>query len=112
MGLETPKYRGIISTRWKRISGIARLKYSFHILLFMISKPDNYCPGIEDFVRPNVKYNECETCGGRIEVWSDEEVGNCIDCGTIQEVESPAPSCLNYCEYADQCKGIIMMKRR
>jgi len=50
-------------------------------------------------------------CGGRVEVWSDEEKGTCIDCGAISKVESPVPSCLDYCDYADKCKGIIMAKR-
>ena len=78
----------------------------------MFKRPDNYCPGIEDYVRPNVKYEVCTACGGRVEVWSDEDKGNCIDCGVSSEAESPVPSCLEYCDYADKCKGIILRKRR
>jgi hypothetical protein len=35
-----------------------------------------------------------------------------LDCGERQAKEDPSPSCLEYCEYAPKCKGIIMRKRR
>lgn len=77
-----------------------------------IKRPnENYCPGIEEYVRPSVNYEPCEFCGGRVEVWSDEETGYCLDCGEKWEKKEQTPSCLEYCDYADKCKGIIMMKR-
>jgi hypothetical protein len=71
----------------------------------------NTCPGIDDFIRPNVDYEECQSCGGRVEYWTDEEKGQCIDCGTIYEKKDSTPSCLEYCDYAETCKGIIMSRR-
>jgi len=47
-----------------------------------IKRPsENYCPGISDYVRPSVDYEECTECGGRVEFWSDEAEGVCLDCG-------------------------------
>ncbi|HDJ22125.1 MAG TPA: hypothetical protein ENF19_02860 [Candidatus Bathyarchaeota archaeon] len=81
--------------------------------LSFIRRPgENYCPGIEDFVRPRVEYQVCPECGGRLEYWSDEERGVCLDCGFEVAKENPTPSCLEYCEYADKCRGIILSKRR
>lgn len=77
-----------------------------------LKRPDeSHCPGIEDYVRPSVDYEVCESCGGRVEVWSDEEKAECLDCGAKSEQKDKAPSCLEYCAYADKCKGIIMMKQ-
>lgn len=45
-----------------------------------------------------------------MEVWSDEDKGKCIDCGADYEKEEKTPSCLEYCDYAEQCKGIIMSR--
>jgi len=78
---------------------------------FIKGPKENYCPGIEDYVRPGVDYEVCESCGGRVEVWTDEDKGECLDCGAEWEKKEKAPSCLEYCAYADKCKGIIMMKR-
>jgi hypothetical protein len=78
-----------------------------------IKRPsENYCPGISDFIRPTVNYEVCEECGGRVEVWSDEEEGVCLDCGAKYTKKEKTLSCLEYCEYADKCKGIIMSKTR
>lgn len=78
-----------------------------------IKRPsENYCPGIDEYVRPSVDYEVCDSCGGRVEVWSDEDKGECLDCGeNWQKKSESGPSCLEYCNYADKCKGIIMMKR-
>ena len=79
---------------------------------FLKRPSENYCPGISDFVRPKVDYEKCPKCGGRLEFWSDEEKGVCLDCGELVEKEEHTPSCLEYCEYADKCKGIIMSKKK
>jgi hypothetical protein len=79
---------------------------------FLKRPSENTCPGIEDFIRPTVRYEACDKCGGRVEMWSDEDYGLCLDCGEKKIIEDHTPSCLDYCEYADKCKGIIMRKRR
>jgi hypothetical protein len=81
-------------------------------LSFIRRPSESYCPGIEDFVRPSVKYGKCKVCEGRVEIWSDEDRGVCLDCGARSEENENTPSCLEYCEYADRCKGIIMSKKR
>jgi hypothetical protein len=30
----------------------------------------------------NMIYDKCNSCGGRVEVWYDEDTGVCLDCGT------------------------------
>ena len=79
---------------------------------FLKRPSENYCPGISDYVRPKVDYEKCSKCGGRLEFWSDEEKGACLDCGEITKKKEKTPSCLDYCEYADKCKGIIMTKKQ
>ncbi|MCW3982273.1 MAG: hypothetical protein NWE81_04095 [Candidatus Bathyarchaeota archaeon] len=68
------------------------------------------CPGISRFVRPVPEYFPCPSCGGNVEIWSDEDVGTCEAC----EKESPRPekqqSCLDWCEYADKCRDFIRNK--
>ena len=32
-------------------------------------------------VSQNMAYVECEACGGRVEVWNDENTSVCLDCG-------------------------------
>lgn len=79
---------------------------------FLKRPSENYCPGIEDFVRSSVEYMVCEECGGRVEIWSDEDDGECLDCGAKYVKKEELPSCLEYCEYADRCKGIIISRKR
>ena len=45
------------------------------------------CQVLEDEARVrasatrSMTYVECDACGGRIEVWNDEETSVCLDCG-------------------------------
>ena len=69
------------------------------------------CPGIDDFIRPTIKYVKCHICGGDVEVWSDEDDGICIDCGNKCLIAEEKSSCLDYCQYSDQCKEIIKKRK-
>lgn len=69
------------------------------------------CPGLERFLRPKVSYVRCHVCGSTVEIWSDEDVGVCLDCGAEWPRPEPDASCLEYCEYADQCREIIRATR-
>jgi hypothetical protein len=80
-------------------------------LTFIKTPSENHCPGISDFIRPKVEYATCKKCGGRVEIWTDEETGTCIDCGANFQEKDRIPPCLEYCDYAGVCKGIIMKKR-
>lgn len=77
-------------------------------------KPTNTqtCPGIKDFVRPTMKYVKCHGCGGDVEIWSDEDTGICLDCGVEWVRPVKEASCLDYCDYADQCREIINSSKR
>jgi predicted amidophosphoribosyltransferase len=70
------------------------------------------CPGIKKFVRPVPEYFQCPNCGGEVEIWSDEDTGICDTCN--KEVGRPEKeqSCLNWCEYAAQCREIIKRMKR
>jgi len=45
------------------------------------------CQVLEDEARArasssrSMTYVECDACGGRIEVWNDEDTSVCLDCG-------------------------------
>jgi predicted RNA-binding Zn-ribbon protein involved in translation (DUF1610 family) len=45
------------------------------------------CQVLEDEARAcasanqKMTYVECDACGGRIEVWNDEDTSSCLDCG-------------------------------
>ena len=74
-------------------------------------KSPETCPGLRDFLRPTVAYVKCHVCGGNVEIWSDESVGTCNDCGAKWTRPDKTNSCLDYCEYADKCKGIIESRK-
>ena len=65
------------------------------------------CPGIKDFIRPTMAYVKCHSCGGSVEIWSDENKGVCLDCGSEWKRTEEGASCLEYCEYADKCREMI-----
>jgi predicted amidophosphoribosyltransferase len=67
----------------------------------------NTCPGLDRFVRPTVTYVKCPVCGGDVEIWSDEETGTCLNCGSEWRPPEREASCLEYCEYAEKCKELI-----
>ena len=80
-------------------------------MTFIQAPKENYCPGIEDFVRPSVAYEVCVSCGGRVEIWSDEDSGLCSDCNAEWTKPDKEVSCLDYCEYAETCQEIIETRK-
>jgi hypothetical protein len=46
-----------------------------------------------------------------VEIWSDEDFGECIECGAEWKRPDDNASCLSYCEYADKCREIIEAKK-
>jgi hypothetical protein len=69
------------------------------------------CPGIQKFIRPVPEYFKCPFCGGKVEIWSDEDSGTCESCGKEVKRPSKEASCLEWCQYADKCKEIIKQRR-
>ncbi len=70
------------------------------------------CPGLRDFLRPTLKLVACHTCGGDVEIWSDEDTGICEKCGAEWHEPDEHSSCLQYCEFADKCREIIKERKR
>jgi hypothetical protein len=46
-----------------------------------------------------------------VEIWSDEDVAECTECGAEWRRPDKNSSCLEYCEYADKCRGIINSRK-
>ena len=74
-------------------------------------KSPQTCPGLRDFLRPSVAYVKCHVCGGNVEIWSDENVGTCNDCGAEWKRPDKKSSCLDYCEFAEKCKALIESRK-
>jgi len=69
------------------------------------------CPGLREFLRPAPSYVKCHVCGADVEIWSDEDVGVCTECNAEWRRPDKNNSCLEYCEYADKCRGIINSRK-
>lgn len=76
----------------------------------MTEKNPATCPGLSQFMRPKPEYIKCPHCGGQVEIWSDEEEAECGNCGAT--VARGMQSCLDWCEFASQCKDIIRARKR
>lgn len=76
-----------------------------------MSPSTNTCPGVQDLVRPTLRYVKCHVCAGNVEVWSDEDVGVCRECGAEWQRPNADASCLDYCEYAEQCRKLLTKNR-
>lgn len=76
----------------------------------MVKRNPATCPGLSQFMRPKPEYIKCPRCGGQVEIWSDEEETECENCGAT--AKRGVQSCLDWCEYADKCKGIIEERKR
>jgi len=69
------------------------------------------CPGLRELLQPTLAYVKCHVCGGNVEIWSDEDKGECIECGAEWKRPDKTAACLEYCEYADKCRGIIESRK-
>jgi len=69
------------------------------------------CPGLREFLRPTLSYVKCHICGGNVELWSDEDIGVCTKCNAEWRRPDKNNACLDYCEYADQCRSIIDLRK-
>lgn len=66
----------------------------------MLSK----CPGSQSFRQPKPEILKCPSCGGEVEIWSDEIKARCPNCQKIITREE-APGCIEWCRYAKECVG-------
>jgi anaerobic ribonucleoside-triphosphate reductase len=62
-------------------------------------------------MRPTPSFLKCPKCGSDVEIWSDEEEVLCPTCG-IMVSRGKVQSCLDWCEYADNCRDLIEAKKK
>lgn len=69
-----------------------------------------FCPGAMIFKSPVPEYIECPQCGKEMEIWSDEPMARCTNCGVWVAKERGA-SCIDWCAYAKECIGLDKYER-
>lgn len=60
------------------------------------------CPGAERSVR--LELYKCPSCGGEVEIFSNEVKVKCSECGETVYSER-LPSCVDWCAGARECLG-------
>lgn len=68
------------------------------------------CPGAVTFREVRPEYILCPECGNEVEIWSDEMVARCRQCGSLVSRERGA-SCIDWCVYAKECIGLAKYER-
>lgn len=71
---------------------------------------DKFCPGSRNIRQPIPECYDCSKCGTEVEIWTDELKARCPKCGTTVFREQ-VPSCVEWCQYAEQCVGTEAYKR-
>ena len=61
------------------------------------------CPGNANVRTPTLKIKKCPRCGADVEIFSIDMKVDCPSCG--QAVFNNVNSCIDYCQYAEQCLG-------
>ena len=72
---------------------------------------DFRCPGVSNVFRPTLELIECPYCKAEAEIFSDEEKAKCDNCGKIV-FKSKAPTCFDWCEYAQKCLDELKKQRK
>ena len=62
------------------------------------------CPGAKMLRQPKPEIFACTSCGGEVEIWSDEIRGACTKCGTTM-MRDGTMSCLDWCAHGKDCVG-------
>jgi hypothetical protein len=62
------------------------------------------CPGAISFREVRPEYIDCPFCGTELEIWSDEPMARCPDCG-CEATRSRGASCIDWCASARECVG-------
>jgi hypothetical protein len=70
------------------------------------------CPGLCEFLQAKPSYITCHVCHGELEIWSDEDRTTCQSCDVGWKRPGKSAACLEYCEYADKCRGIIESRKK
>lgn len=65
----------------------------------------SFCPGSRRFKQPEPKAVKCPSCGGEVEIWTDEIQAICPNCGNVVILKDESANCLDWCKYAKECVG-------
>jgi HD superfamily phosphohydrolase YqeK len=63
-----------------------------------------FCPGAKLLRQPKPEIYTCPTCGGEVEIWTDEIRGYCSNCKKAV-LKDTSTSCLDWCQYGKDCVG-------
>lgn len=64
----------------------------------------SHCPGTQKIRQPIPEVIKCLSCGGEVEIWTDEIRAVCQNCKT-DVWRRQYVSCLDWCKYAKECIG-------
>jgi len=62
------------------------------------------CPGSDKFKKPYPENIKCLSCGGEVEIWTDELSAGCPHCGKMV-LRHGEQCCLEWCKHARECAG-------
>ncbi len=68
------------------------------------------CPGAVTLREVRPEDIVCPQCGSEVEIWSDEPVAQCRQCGSWVRRERGA-SCIDWCPAAKECVGLAKYER-
>jgi DNA-directed RNA polymerase subunit RPC12/RpoP len=71
---------------------------------------NRHCPGSSQLKNPTPETIKCPKCGVDVEIWTDELKARCPECREMV-FKSKAPSCIDWCQYAEQCVGPELLER-
>jgi hypothetical protein len=67
------------------------------------------CPGAAHVRTPTLTIKKCPSCGGEIEIFSNDIAVKCSKCGFT--VYNDIASCVQSCRYARECVGEELYNR-
>ena len=62
------------------------------------------CPGSQKFRHPFPEELKCLSCGGEVEIWTDEITASCPHCRAVV-ARQPEQGCFKWCKHANECIG-------
>jgi len=63
-----------------------------------------FCPGAKILRQPAPEMFSCPSCGEEVEIWTDELMRHCLNCGKAVYRDS-SMSCLEWCKHGKECVG-------
>jgi DNA-directed RNA polymerase subunit RPC12/RpoP len=63
-----------------------------------------HCPGSLAVREPKPETLYCPKCGNEVEIWTDERMARCRNCGA-PVLKDRGASCLDWCKMSKECVG-------